>query len=54
MAEETQIDAGTTGNEEPAIPAGNEAEKGGDTLLTSTDEEGDAQKEAEDGKAGRV
>lgn len=52
MAEETQIDAGTTGNEEPAIPAGNEAEKGGDTLLTSTDEEGDAQKEAEDGKGG--
>ena len=50
MAEETQIDAGTTGNEEPAIPAGNEAEKGGDTLLTSTAEEGDAQKEAEDGK----
>ena len=52
MAEETQIDAGTTGNEEPAIPAGNEAVKGGDTLLTSTDEEGDAQKEAEDGKGG--
>ena len=52
MAEETQIDAGTTGNEEPAIPAGNEAEKGGDTLLTSTDEEGDALKEAEDGKGG--
>lgn len=50
MAEETQIDAGTTGNEEAAIPAGNEAEKGGDTLLTSTAEEGDAQKEAEDGK----
>ena len=50
MAEETQIDAGTTGNEETAIPAGNEAEKGGDTLLTSTAEEGDAQKEAEDGK----
>lgn len=50
MAEETQINAGTTGNEEAAIPAGNEAEKGGDTLLTSTAEEGDAQKEAEDGK----
>lgn len=50
MAEEAQIDAGTTGNEEPVIPAGNEAEKGGDTLLTSTDDEGDAPKEAEDGK----
>ena len=50
MAEETQIYAGTTGNEEAAIPAGIDSDKGGDTLLTSTDDEGDAPKEAEDGK----